>query len=147
MTAAAALALAKAHGVSISLDGSDLILESRGAIPADVLASLRQAKADLVAALRQVTTAEFSAVDEKRVGKDDEARKGSEKPERALTGDDLLDALRRKGFEIKWRGDNGGTVPPLRDVVEKHPAFFRRLLTWQTPDQCASMGRQSCSED
>ena len=92
--------------IAVSLDGGDLILESRGAIPDEVRLALRQAKADLVAALRQA------------------------KPERALTGDELLDALRRKGFVIT-RYD--GTMPPLRDVVAKHDAFFRRLLAWSSP--------------
>jgi hypothetical protein len=109
MTASAALALAHAHGIAVSLDGSDLILESRGAIPDEVRLALRQAKADLVAALRHA------------------------KPERALTGDGLLEELRARGFVIEWRGDSGGATPPLRDVVEKHDAFFRRLLTWQDP--------------
>ena len=59
------------------------------------------------------------------------------KPERdptgALASDDLLEALRARGFVIAWRGDHGGTMPPLSDVVAKHHAFFRRLLTWSAP--------------
>jgi hypothetical protein len=109
MTASTALALAHAHGVAISLDGGDLILESRGAIPDEVRLALRQAKADLVVALRHA------------------------KPERALTGDELLAALRARGFVINRRGEDDGTMPPLRDVVAKHDAFFRRLLAWRGP--------------
>ena len=108
MTAAAALALAKAHGVSISLDGSNLMLESRGSIAPEVRAVIRQAKADLVAALRRDPTG-------------------------AVTGGDLLDALTRKGFVISRRGEDDGTMPPLRDVVENHHVFFRRLLAWSAP--------------
>ena len=133
MTAAAALALARAHGVSISLDGSDLILESRGAIPDEVRLALKSAKADLVAALRHAATVGNSTV-EKRVGKDGQARKApSAKPERALSSDDLLDALRRKGFVISLTGSDRD----LREVVEKRQAFFRRLLLWKAPGQSA----------
>jgi hypothetical protein len=107
MTAAAALALAKAHGVSISLDGSDLILESRGSIRADVLASLRQTKGDLVAALRRNSAADAVA----------------------LTGDELLEALRRKGFVISITGSDRD----LRDIVAERRPLFERLLTWQAP--------------
>jgi hypothetical protein len=118
MTAAAALALAHAHGIAISLDGSDLILESRGSIAPEVRAVIRQAKADLVAALRREVSG-------------------------AVAGDDLLDALRRKGFVISRYGQDDGTMPPLPEVVAKHDAFFRRLLAWQAPDQSAATGRQN----
>jgi hypothetical protein len=123
VTAAAAFALAEKHGVEIALDNrGDLVLRSRGSIPPDVLASLRQAKEDMLAALRRLD----------RTG--------------ALTGDDLLDALRRKGFVIRRYGDNAvvddeteaGRAPPmplLREVIENHHAYFAALLAWSAPDQ------------
>ena len=116
--AASAMALAKAHGIAVSLDGSDLILKSRGAIPDEVRLALRKAKGDLVAALRREVSG-------------------------AVAGDDLLDALRRKGFVISRYGQDDGTMPPLPEVVAKHDAFFRRLLAWQAPDQSAATGRQN----
>ena len=131
MSAAAALALAHAHGVAISLDGGDLILESRGPIPPDVRSALKSAKADLLAALRQSTATNVEV--EKRVGKDGQARKDPPaKPERALSSDDLLDALRARGFEIEWRGDKDGSLP-LTEVVQSRRPLFERLLTWSAP--------------
>jgi ParB-like chromosome segregation protein Spo0J len=112
VTAAAAFALAQAHGVDVVLDGGKIAFRSRGFIPPDVLASLRSAAPDMLAALRQ---AKPSA------------------PTGAPTSDELLEVLRARGFVIKWRGDRGGAMPPLRDVVAKHQAFFRRLLTWRAP--------------
>jgi TubC N-terminal docking domain len=111
MTGSAALALAQAHGIAVSLDGGDLILESRGAIPQEVRLAIRKAKADLVAFL---------------------ARRDADQTG-AVAGDELLEALRARGFVIRWRGDRGGTLPPLGDVVERRQAFFRRLLAWQAP--------------
>ena len=70
--------------------------------------ALRKAKGDLVAALRREVSG-------------------------AVAGDDLLDALRRKGFVISRYGQDDGTMPPLPEVVAKHDAFFRRLLAWQAP--------------
>jgi hypothetical protein len=104
--AASAMALAREHGVSISLDGSDLILESRGSIAPEVRAVIRQAKADLITLL---------------------ARRDTD-PTGALAGDDLLDALRRKGFVISYDGS-----VPLPEVVEKHHVFFLRLQAWSSP--------------
>ena len=104
MTASAALALAHAHGVAVSLDGSDLILESRGAIPDEVRLALRQAKADLVAALRREVSG-------------------------AVAGDELLDALRRKGFVISLTGSDRD----LRDIVAERRPLFERLLNWRAP--------------
>ena len=110
MTAAAAFALAQAHGVDVVLDGGKIAFRSRGLIPPDVLAWLRSAAPDMLAALRHA------------------------KPECALTGDELLDALRRKGFVISIRyGEGDGAMPPLAAVVENHHAFFRRLLAWSSP--------------
>ena len=86
-------------------------MKSRGFIPPDVLASLRQAKGDMLAALRR------TSVD----------RTGDP------TDGDLLDALRRKGFVISRYGQDDGTMPPLCDVVANHHVFFRRLLAWSAP--------------
>jgi hypothetical protein len=109
VSAAAAFALAQAHNVEVVLDGGKIAFRSRGSIRPDVLVSLRSAAPDMLAALRHA------------------------KPEPALTGDELLDALWRKGFVINHRGEYDGTMPPLRDVVAKHDAFFRRLLAWSSP--------------
>jgi hypothetical protein len=110
--AAAAFALAKRHGVEVTLRGDGLVLRSRGEIQPDVLASLRQAKPDMLAALR-----------------------------RDSTGDELLEALRARGFVISRYGQDDGTMPPLPDVVAKHDAFFRRLLAWKVPDQGVATAR------
>jgi hypothetical protein len=52
------------------------------------------------------------------------------KPERALTGDDLLDALRRRGFVINLTGSDRD----LRDIVAERRPLFERLLAWRAPD-------------
>lgn len=116
---AAAFALAKANGVDVVLDGGKIVFRSRGLIRPDVLASLRSAAPDMLAALRHSTVGNPPV--EKRVGKDGE-----------LTSDDLLEALRRKGFVISLTGSDRD----LRDIVAERRPLFERLMSWRAPN-CA----------
>jgi hypothetical protein len=111
VTAAAAFALAKTHGVDVVHDGGKIVFRSRGFIRPDVLASLRSAAPDMLAALR------------------------SPKPMsvRDPTGDELLEALRARGFAISITGSNRD----LRDIVAERRPLFERLLAWRAPDAAA----------
>lgn len=108
MTAAAAFALAKAHGVEIVLDARGvLVMRSYGPIPDEVRLALRRAKADLLAALRHERTDGCPSV----------------------SGDALLEALRVRGFEISLTGSDRD----LRDIVAERRPLFERLLSWRAP--------------
>jgi hypothetical protein len=105
MTAAAAMALAKAHDVEIALDSRGvLVMRSYGPIPPDVRLALKSAKPELIALFAR-----------------DRAS--------ALTGDELLEALRARGFVINLTGSDRD----LRDIVAERRPLFEKLLAWQAP--------------
>ena len=114
--AAAAFALADRHSVEIALDSrGDLVFRSRGFIRPDVLAALRQARGEMLAALRHA------------------------EPERALSGDELLEALRVHGFVINLTGSDRD----LRDIVAERRPLFERLLSWRAPTRQAFHTREA----
>jgi hypothetical protein len=128
VTAAAAFALAKAHNVEVALDGGKIAFRSRGSIRPDVLASLRRAAPDMLAALRS------------RGRQDGLAALPNQKSPAAPnpTSDNLLEALRARGFVISLTGSDRD----LRDIVAERRPLFERLLAWQAPGESAATARQ-----